>query len=114
QHVLRYFLLYSGRLHTRSYGDCSSDVCSSDLLIHAEVARARGDRGRAEVRVGVPVARRIGRAEQIVGVQVRAERARRRRVVIKRSEERRVGKGGGGRWGAVGGRKRGAGVGRRG
>src|SRR5213593_1000165 len=49
-------------------------------LITTPRSRARGDRGRAEVRVGVPVARRIGRAEQIVGVEVRAERARRRRV----------------------------------
>src|SRR5439155_134687 len=40
-----------------------------------EVARAGSDRGRAEVRVGVAVARRVGGAEQIVGVEIRAQGA---------------------------------------
>jgi hypothetical protein len=47
---------------------------------HAEIARAGRDRGRAQVRVGVAVARRIGGAEEIVGVEIRAQRASRRGV----------------------------------
>ena len=46
----------------------------------AELARTGGDPGRAEVRIGVAVARRVRRAEQVVGVEIGAEFARRRRV----------------------------------
>src|SRR5271168_4968698 len=34
------FFFSSRRRHTRSYGDWSSDVCSSDLLQHAPIADA--------------------------------------------------------------------------
>src|SRR5439155_9693281 len=47
---------------------------------HAEIPRAGGDRGRAGVRVGVAVARRVGGAEQIAGVEIGTQRARRRGV----------------------------------
>jgi hypothetical protein len=47
---------------------------------HAELARAGGDGGCAEVWVGVAVARRVRGAQYVVGVEVRTELARRRRV----------------------------------
>src|SRR6266705_6470081 len=36
-HFLQFFFFSSRRRHTRSYGDWSSDVCSSDLLKRAGV-----------------------------------------------------------------------------
>jgi len=51
------------------------------LLDHdAEIATRAAIAGRAEVRVGVAVARRVGGAEQIVGVEIRAQGARGLRV----------------------------------
>src|SRR5437867_12162680 len=38
------FFFSSRRRHTRSYGDWSSDVCSSDLmLVTSEIVRTQGD-----------------------------------------------------------------------
>src|SRR5207244_3611375 len=51
-------------------------VCGSMMNgVAAGILRAGSDRGRAEVRVGVAVARRVGGAEQIVGVEIRAQGA---------------------------------------
>src|SRR5207248_6281235 len=66
-----FFFFSSRRRHTRSYGDWSSDVCSSDLR-HLRLDRARV----AEV-VGGAGAARVERA---------------RTEALERSEERRVGK----------------------
>src|SRR5207248_7771099 len=70
------FFFSSRRRHTRSYGDWSSDVCSSDL-------RRRGSR-RIPARRSAPSRCATAR---------RAWRERpRRRETTSRSEERRVGK----------------------
>src|SRR6266705_5034022 len=37
-----FFFFSSRRRHTRSYGDWSSDVCSSDLAVRPRPARRRG------------------------------------------------------------------------
>src|SRR5207248_3935569 len=42
------------RRHTRSYGDWSSDVCSSDLGQGAEMDRLALEEGREGPRVGTP------------------------------------------------------------
>src|SRR5699024_11781132 len=39
EHALDYFFFSSRRRHTRSKRDWSSDVCSSDLLLHEEAPR---------------------------------------------------------------------------
>src|SRR5207248_5910356 len=94
--------------HTRSYGDWSSDVCSSDLLVEEECAAIRHLETAALAR------QRAGEGALLVTEQLRLdERVRERgaahlderlvlarRVVVdgvsdQRSEERRVGKGGG-------------------
>src|SRR5207248_5758390 len=71
-----FFFFSSRRRHTRSYGDWSSDVCSSDLPCPCcgtttEGKRYEQQQGHGDV-VGIP------------GSSVR--------VAIQRSEERRVGK----------------------
>src|SRR5207248_5644237 len=95
------FFISSRRRHTRSYGDWSSDVCSSDL--------PTGDRGGA----AAPAILLSMVTPQGVGSGARLDRATRRleggrggkdsgtaRPAAsrsnRRSEERRVGKGGGG------------------
>src|SRR5437867_12996902 len=80
-----YFFFSSRRRHTRSYGDWSSDVCSSDLktcgLGHR---RACALRGAGEGRLGATA------------------RAWPRQALRQRSEERRVGKECRARWAAEG------------
>src|SRR5207249_9150934 len=96
------FFFSSRRRHTRSKRDWSSDVCSSDLgpPAHGRIGVRRGHGGGA---------RRIGN-DPVTGDAVapvdrvpprtcgapRAAEAKRERD--GRSEERRGGKGGGGRW----------------
>src|SRR5207248_5105323 len=88
------FFFSSRRRHTRSYGDWSSDVCSSDLRREARVrggALGAGDGcpaagGRGRVRRGAgPVA---GGWRRHAGVGGRGVG----RPALARSEERRVGK----------------------
>src|SRR5437867_5176815 len=44
--IFGYFFFSSRRRHTRSYGDWSSDVCSSDLLVESDLAAVgRGAQG---------------------------------------------------------------------
>src|SRR5207248_4940028 len=97
--------------HTRSYGDWSSDVCSSDLSLEA-------GRGPGEVQGQVRKALQVGKPAHIAGrrgghhdgVALR-HNSQRRGIVdgssvrvmllgleLLRSEERRVGKEGRGRW----------------
>src|SRR5207248_3886088 len=69
-----FFFFSSRRRHTRSYGDWSSDVCSSDLCLKFLFLRACA---------------RLLRQFQTLR---RARRSPRRGHVARRSEERRVGK----------------------
>src|SRR5207248_8427370 len=97
----------SRRRHTRSYGDWSSDVCSSDLHL-AVVPEARG-RGAGSALLaevlrladGVVFGEvREGDEPSLAWVVARGfvEIEREREVVLERSEERRVGKGCRGGW----------------
>src|SRR5207245_4932567 len=96
-----FFFFSSRRRHTRCYRDWSSDVCSSDLdlvvigdmlelgVLSADAHEIAGREAAraADVLVGVG-----GLSETIVAAAKRAG--------VARSEERRVGKEGGGRGGA--------------
>src|SRR5207248_6068007 len=95
------FFFSSRRRHTSSYGDWSSDVCSSDLDARlAAIARL------ADIETGLPdeqqrfhVFAALTRLRQIAchprladeGLRVRSSKL----DAFLRSEERRVGKGGG-------------------
>src|SRR5207248_8803191 len=74
-----FFFFSSRRRHTRSYGDWSSDVCSSDLV---RLAERRVD--------GVAVAGRIGALMRVQGRPCAGEALI--DLAGERSEERRVGK----------------------
>src|SRR5207248_7464173 len=90
--VFVFFFFSSRRRHTRSYGDWSSDGCSSDLATHVA--------GRAAAEVQAPVrtdhdvvllvelVREPGEDHAAAGGAVACEPHR----VEPRSEERRVGK----------------------
>src|SRR5437867_5188696 len=79
--ALVFFFFSSRRRHTRSYGDWSSDVCSSDLMLLHDARRET----------------RLDGAGDIVLLEDQ-DRARWDRAQI-RSEERRVGKECRSRWG---------------
>src|SRR5207248_7245450 len=90
----------SRRRHTRSYGDWSSDVCSSDLIDAAAQAkdyelvtdlRANFANGLVEVIVHGPIAAAPADVMDKVADDFRAAR-RMHDFGMKRSEERRVGK----------------------
>src|SRR5207248_7107710 len=99
-----FFFFSSRRRHTRSYGDWSSDVCSSDLRrFVAEMPVERGARhpepppGLAEGEGAHPLV--LNRADRLVEegaaeVAMMVAGAR-----LARSEERRVGKEGRSGWG---------------
>src|SRR5207247_5563744 len=102
------------RRHTRSTRDWSSDVCSSDLPLDVlgGPGRAVGVGGRARHRVtghSHPVEAQAeggGKGKKGGGGLVKevgetAERTR-RMAMRQRSDERRVGKEGGGAWGGSG------------
>src|SRR5207248_7947733 len=100
--------------HTRSYGDWSSDVCSSDLKHQAERAVARSGMDWVIIRPSILVGNsRTGESESdkmAYGALrsywafrefLRAREAEHGRTdSTQRSEERRVGKGGEGRGGS--------------
>src|SRR5207253_6198649 len=103
------FFFSSGRRHTRWPRDWSSDVCSSDLMAGgawrwaAALIFCGGDRRWLEVGGGRWLGRRRRKLPSGGNGSVRA-RAKRRRGIEQRSEERRVGKwgrSGGGGWRAV-------------
>src|SRR5207248_7804333 len=82
------FFFSSRRRHTRSYGDWSSDVCSSDLFLWPP-------RRRADLRRATAAAMRTVMHLVEAEPEQRAERAVAARVAVNdltRSEERRVGK----------------------
>src|SRR5437867_6610577 len=88
------FFFSSRRRHTRSYGDWSSDVCSSDLLrVHGEAL------GVIELRIGQRPVDEHG--DSVVGEEHRPRRlppvartVNPSPLTTGRSEERRVGKAG--------------------
>src|SRR5207248_4740280 len=98
------FFFSSRRRHTRSYGDWSSDVCSSDLETGAPARRLRGRvaahtvEQRGEEAIGERVRVAAGPEPGVGPVGGREEEERRGRDVEVRSEERRVGKEGRCRW----------------
>src|SRR5437867_10377723 len=80
--VLLFFFFSSRRRHTRSYGDWSSDVCSSDLVwIGAAPGVALSAAAGPFLRSGVDVLKSAGRVTD--GRDI---------AIVPRSEERRVGK----------------------
>src|SRR5437867_11860593 len=98
------FFFSSRRRHTRSYGDWSSDVCSSDLCIdEPEVRLAVHDRWS-------PVAELVDKVKGLLGARaVAVTRGHLGSLVCGedgRSEERRVGKECGWRWRAHCGKKK--------
>src|SRR5207248_11605575 len=86
-----FFFFSSRRRHTRSYGDWSSDVCSSDLRSCARRWRSRWASQKSlpvRSRHGDPDRRHLARV-----IRRRAARSSRKRSHHnRRSEERRVGK----------------------
>src|SRR5207248_8675066 len=92
--------------HTRSYGDWSSDVCSSDLLLRNRAGdRARVSGARTAVRDPCVVDLDLSGSGGQVGVRQQAARRDANDVAVarpqiaigegephRRSEERRVGK----------------------
>src|SRR5207248_7822424 len=104
----------SRRRHTRSYGDWSSDVCSSDLMRDAAITGVGVGQSednpnesaivvfaKAQPRVPIPAQIDGVRTKVIFGSEFRAQQA----AVQKRSEERRVGKECRTQWSAVGAQK---------
>src|SRR5207248_7413073 len=77
-----FFFFSSRRRHTRSYGDWSSDVCSSDLM---EGVPRRSGEARAEPRELL----RIGEGRLPFALVGRHDAGH---LGLQRSEERRVGK----------------------
>src|SRR5207248_5724839 len=91
--------------HTRSYGDWSSDVCSSDLLrllvdgaalAVKAVAGAAVEERKGQHQLRLPARLRNGGDGRRIGVVERLHDGREERQVVRpevaRSEERRVGK----------------------
>src|SRR5207248_5665858 len=91
-----FFFFSSRRRHTRSYGDWSSDVCSSDL----PRANRQSDQPSCKCRIGsIRVARHTGMPAASAAIVITAPEAARsitgrtfRERYQTRSEERRVGK----------------------
>src|SRR5437868_12828803 len=95
-----FFFFSSRRRHTRSKRDWSSDVCSSDLV------RELHHRHDGAVRLGAVVEVRAHVLQAGGGIReksfLRQRHAGEFAGAGRRSEERRVGKGGGCRWGGGG------------
>src|SRR5437867_10002174 len=92
--VVIFFFFSSRRRHTRSYGDWSSDVCSSDLFLVSSEFLVKGKRASSRVR-------NYYRRATTTGTRVvRGERAIESTACsVVRSEESRVGKEWRCRWG---------------
>src|SRR5207245_7735140 len=96
-----YFVFSSRRRHTRCYRDWSSDVCSSDLPSPAMTRVQSGafSWAKASRRRWKPLRRMVLPRARMKGCLVRVGSWA--NLEVERSEERRVGKeGGGGRGGA--------------
>src|SRR5207248_7621078 len=101
------FFFSSRRRHTRSYGDWSSDVCSSDLVLQEDARDAQAFVDRWGPRVeAMTNARHRGMLRVVLGETLEQKRffeqaLAGRTDLLGRSEERRVGKecrAGGSRW----------------
>src|SRR5437867_4827808 len=92
----------SRRRHTRSYGDWSSDVCSSDLVCDQSALRYTEETLAAAV-TAIDLASNHGLsgslARDLVSILVDNAEMEGRAPDLSRSEERRVGKECRGRWG---------------
>src|SRR5207248_8075651 len=91
------FFFSSRRRHTSSYGDWSSDVCSSDLgrcRVHRHVERERSGAARGYGQATVADRRPQRPLRPGEPGTVRPDRSGRPDGAGGRSEERRVGKGG--------------------
>src|SRR5699024_12719922 len=100
--IVYFFFFSSRRRHTRSKRDWSSDVCSSDLRIALDAGRlgvhGDGHRRMPRFRMGrCRTLRHQGVSGEVGGAlaSVRPGTASRPTIWEPRSEERRVGKGGG-------------------
>src|SRR5207248_4134756 len=91
-----FFFFSSRRRHTRSYGDWSSDVCSSDLMVLAIFLFFVLLIGTITY---LEYLTRTIRADQFNAMQVLLLTAYRVPSICERSEERRVGKECRSRWG---------------
>src|SRR5438477_8481189 len=83
--IYLYFFFSSRRRHTRLTCDWSSDVCSSDLFLEGKLQYC-GDlhrRGEAPAQIAAILELPLQEVELLIKVH---------RIVLRRSEERRVGK----------------------
>src|SRR5207245_6821327 len=96
------FFFSSRRRHTRCYRDWSSDVCSSDLEVVGFVRRKTSAIPELDLSGAAGGRGAHGEWRRIGGIGSRRHEGgvHRRRIVDQdgRSEERRVGEGGRGRW----------------
>src|SRR5207248_7064620 len=97
----------SRRRHTRSYGDWSSDVCSSDLAVDPEFTESESHVpvnfqwlavGTEQRELNVMNVLRRMQVPESLGFPLGGEREMTVRQIARRSEERRVGKGCRSRW----------------
>src|SRR5207249_9192589 len=89
--ICHFFFFSSRRRHTRSKRDWSSDVCSSDLVLHiVRMPRAVDVRIVALGRRVLHVARRDRQDLRRIAPALALTRLR--HLIVARSEERRVGK----------------------
>src|SRR5207245_8709517 len=101
--VVLFFFFPSRRRHTRCYRDWSSDVCSSDLLVLILDDLQWSDAD------SLAMLRELSRPPHapslllLATVRAAAETSLTERVSVARSEERRVGRGGGSELGREGG-----------
>src|SRR5207248_4029177 len=97
-----FFFFSSRRRHTRSYGDWSSDVCSSDLTATGEILRIISSSPTEVTPVYEAIAQAAARVLDAPSATVRVRDRDELQIVAhvwpQRSEERRVGKEGRARW----------------
>src|SRR5207248_7822935 len=91
--IVLFFFFSSRRRHTRSYGDWSSDVCSSDLNDMQRLVRTENSMVRWMSGVTLKDRRPSEKLRLGLGIEGVEEVVRRGRLRwFGRSEERRVGK----------------------
>src|SRR5207248_6018637 len=95
--IVCFFFFSSRRRHTRSYGDWSSDVCSSDLgvvITNNQINDAKDKTAKAQAETQVAQAK-VGQPQAYSNF---ATLKQSRESAVTRSEERRVGKEWRSRW----------------
>src|SRR5207248_7837556 len=92
----QFFFFSSRRRHTRSYGDWSSDVCSSDLDVTAALANGAAERHASLYASGLDAIATYLQSSSFDAQrpwrETTAHKRRKLEVALARSEERRVGK----------------------